>query len=302
MESTEKKICIQGGVFSTLAFAFVLALPASAGVKYWDNPDFKAFDVGDYVQDGLVLNYDGIRNAGPTAPHDPAATTWKNLGSGGATYDMTKNGSPASSYWTGSGFYFDNKTWFVTPNKFDHGSAYEIESLVDAQHASQPNIGYIFFTSTAYPRTNDDGWRYGSIGIRAKGTTYNQAIEGTTYNGTLNLNTDRSSIGAGTAKRPVLLDEPTRHAPAFSPASTSRPARLVAAVSRLAERRWKASRCISTSAGTTRTAAARHPPARGSRARSATSATTRHRFPASSAPGTAWSMKSAISIVAARFP
>ena len=39
-----------------------LALPALAGVKYWDNPDFKAFDVGDYVQDGLVVNYDGIRN------------------------------------------------------------------------------------------------------------------------------------------------------------------------------------------------------------------------------------------------
>ena len=40
---------------------------ASAGIKYWDNPDFKAFDVGDYVQDGLVVNYDGIRNAGPNA-------------------------------------------------------------------------------------------------------------------------------------------------------------------------------------------------------------------------------------------
>ena len=194
--------------FAASIAAIAAATTATAGVKYWDNPDFKAFDVGDYVQDGLVLHYDGIRNAGADAPHDPNATTWVNLGTGGSDYDMAKKGSPASSYWTGSGFYFDNKTWFVTPNKFDHGSTYEIESLVDAQHASQPNIGYIFFTSTAYPRTNDDGWRYGSIGIRAKGTTYNQAIEGTTYNGTLNLNTDRSSsMGAGTAKRPVLLDE-----------------------------------------------------------------------------------------------
>jgi len=40
------------------------ALPASAGVKYWDNPAFKAYDADSYVQDGLVLNYDGIRNVG----------------------------------------------------------------------------------------------------------------------------------------------------------------------------------------------------------------------------------------------
>ncbi len=194
--------------FAASIAAIAAVTTATAGVKYWDNPDFKAFDVGDYVQDGLILHYDGIRNAGPNAPHDPAATTWKNLGTGGVDYDMAKKGSPTSSYWTGSGFYFDNKTWFVAPNKFAQGSAYEIESLVDAAHASQPNIGYIFFTSTAYPRANDDGWRYGSIGIRAKGTTYNQAIDGTTYNGTLNLNTDRSSsMGAGTVKRPVLLDE-----------------------------------------------------------------------------------------------
>lgn len=37
------------------------------------------FDVGDYVQTGLVLHYDGIRNAGASLPHDSEATTWKNL-------------------------------------------------------------------------------------------------------------------------------------------------------------------------------------------------------------------------------
>ena len=191
-------------VFVAMSAAFC----ASAGVKYWDNPDFKAFDVGDYVQDGLVLNYDGIRNAGANADHDPAATTWVNLGTGGSDYDMAKKGSPASSYWTGSGFYFDNKTWFVTPNTLNHGDSYEIESLVDAEHDSQSNIGYILFLSTERPRNTDEGWRYGSIGIRAKEMTYNQSIDGTTYNATLNLNTDRSSnMGAGTVKRPVLLDE-----------------------------------------------------------------------------------------------
>jgi len=60
-----------------------VAIACPAGIKYWDNPEYKAYDVGDYVRDGLVLNYDGIRNAGPNAAHDPNATTWVNLGSWG---------------------------------------------------------------------------------------------------------------------------------------------------------------------------------------------------------------------------
>ena len=44
--------------------AMTTALTSFAGVKYWDNPGFRAYDVGDYVQDGLVLHYDGIRNVG----------------------------------------------------------------------------------------------------------------------------------------------------------------------------------------------------------------------------------------------
>ena len=186
--------------------AMAVAAVSHAGVKYWDNPDFKAFDVGDYVQDGLVLNYDGSRNAGADQPHDSATTTWKNLGTGGATYDMLRKGNPTSSCWTDTGYYFDGKTLFVAPNKFSVPNAYEIESLVNAEHAKQIDIGYVFFLSTAYPRSSsNDGWRWGSIGIRKAGTTYNQNMGGTVYNGTLNLNTD--GTGAGTAYRPVLLDE-----------------------------------------------------------------------------------------------
>ena len=38
-----------------------------------------AYDTGDYVQDGLVLHLDGIKNAGAGAEHSPTATTWANL-------------------------------------------------------------------------------------------------------------------------------------------------------------------------------------------------------------------------------
>ncbi|MBR0055998.1 MAG: hypothetical protein IJP66_01600 [Kiritimatiellae bacterium] len=57
--------------------ACALAVPGAgyAGVKYWDNPDYRAFDVDCYVS-GAVWNYDGIRNAGATAAHDAGASTW----------------------------------------------------------------------------------------------------------------------------------------------------------------------------------------------------------------------------------
>ena len=70
-----------------LAAAIGAALPATAGLKYWTTG---GYDADSYVQEGLVLNYDGIRNAGLGQPHSTNATTWVNLGSGGSAYDMTR--------------------------------------------------------------------------------------------------------------------------------------------------------------------------------------------------------------------
>ena len=60
---------------------------SDAGIKYWDNPEYKAFDVGDYVS-GAVWNYDGIRNVGANADHDSTALTWVNLGSFGSVNNV----------------------------------------------------------------------------------------------------------------------------------------------------------------------------------------------------------------------
>ncbi|MCR5752177.1 MAG: hypothetical protein K6G91_09450 [Kiritimatiellae bacterium] len=68
-----------------------------------------SFDVGDYVQSGLYLHFDGIRNAGKTAAHDDTATTWVNLGTGGAnfnaTFDFEKSDATASG-WAADGYNF----------------------------------------------------------------------------------------------------------------------------------------------------------------------------------------------------
>jgi len=42
----------------------------------------------DYVQDGLVVQWDGIDNAGPGV-HDPNAAVWENLASANGAYDLT---------------------------------------------------------------------------------------------------------------------------------------------------------------------------------------------------------------------
>ena len=190
-------------VAATFIAAAMAAAPSLAGVKYWDDPAFRAYDVDSYVTNGLVLNYDGIRNVGAAADHDPNATTWVNLGTGGSDYDMVQKGSPTASCWSDNGFFFEGKTWFVTPNKVSLPNAYEMEALVNAAYSKQTGIGYVLFVSTAYPRTNDDGWAWGSIAIRKNGSPYSQTINGTSYAGKACFNT----TSAGSAYRPALLDD-----------------------------------------------------------------------------------------------
>ena len=67
------------------------------------------YDVGDYVQEGLYLHFDGIRNAGATADHASDAATWVNLGTGGtslnAVFDYASDPS-AGDGWEADGYHF----------------------------------------------------------------------------------------------------------------------------------------------------------------------------------------------------
>ena len=67
--------------------AAMSAMSIHAGIKYWDNPDYRAFDVTDYAG-GAVWNYDGIRNQGADQPHSTSATTWVNLGTSGSSNNL----------------------------------------------------------------------------------------------------------------------------------------------------------------------------------------------------------------------
>ena len=170
----------------TAALAVSLSAASFAGIRYWDNPAFKAFDVGDYVQDGLVVNYDGIRNAGPNADHDPNAMIWVNSANPG-TYDMTRystngtavitapgnanataawNNDAANGSWTDKGFVFDKGAAFYESAPFAIPKTYTIQSLVEATPGNQNGIGYIMCDYDA------SHWSYCSFGIRSSQFNY----------------------------------------------------------------------------------------------------------------------------------
>ena len=65
-------------------------------------------DVGDYVQDGLVLHLDGYRNVGADVPHSNSAVEWVDLASG--TYATISHTTEDASGWTEDGYFFSGKT------------------------------------------------------------------------------------------------------------------------------------------------------------------------------------------------
>ncbi len=127
----------------------------------------KKCDADSYVQAGLVLNFDGIRNAGLGEPHDLAATTWKNLGAGpDATRETVVAARPGA--WTSDGYDFAAGDCFVTDAvvPFTNQVAVQIVADYDATHqtnnwpspfgASYNGDVFGFYTYTPYSGSGYD--------------------------------------------------------------------------------------------------------------------------------------------------
>ena len=108
----------------------------------------KKYDADDYVQAGLVVQFDGIRNAGIDAAHDPAATKWVNLR---LTADATKLvlNEARPGEWSANGYDFKAGDCFLTEYKLDFGNQVTAQITADynesLQLASYPN----FFSTAA---------------------------------------------------------------------------------------------------------------------------------------------------------
>jgi hypothetical protein len=98
------------------------------------------YSFDDYSQAGLVWNYDGIRNQGGTdADHDSSATTWKNLGSGGSTFDLSfKSGTTTTGEWEDDGYVFRDGPRFWSGAHVGPVKSFTLQALVDASIANQP--------------------------------------------------------------------------------------------------------------------------------------------------------------------
>ena len=112
-----------------------LALPMAtfAALKY---------EPSDYVQDGLVMHLDGIRNAGANRPHDPTASTWVDLSGnvGGVMFVMLD--ASDTSAWTDGGYLFTGKSYGITTKLLPEMANLTIEAFGDFpanQQRTSPN-------------------------------------------------------------------------------------------------------------------------------------------------------------------
>ena len=128
---------------------------------------------------GTVWFYDGIRNAGPDTPHDSAATTWANLGSGGATYDLARtergNSWAEDGVWTDDGYVCKGRHVFAaTGLSYTVPTSYTVQMLVDAKGAEQfvSWNAYLFCGSwnnfALYFATGDDSPKAKSISLNTQ--------------------------------------------------------------------------------------------------------------------------------------
>lgn len=114
--------------------AMILATSAKAGLLY---------EPGNYAaQDNLVLQLDGIRNAGALKAHDGTAAKWVDLRSSGtaairAISSIPGRSVPANSLadgtagWTDDGYCFDGLTYLLMSDTITLGNAYTIQIVCD---------------------------------------------------------------------------------------------------------------------------------------------------------------------------
>ena len=160
--------------------ALALTAPAFADIAEKEYLDTTKWDVGDYVQDGLIVHYDGIRNVGADAGHSDTTTVWSNLGDNSTNKDMewssrgysslsASRGKGTKGKWASNGFVFDGEACWIKWNDGGNNPVvvppqYTMQFAMTANTADQTGdgeTGYLFeLNDGAY------GWQKGSVAIR----------------------------------------------------------------------------------------------------------------------------------------
>ena len=120
------------------------------------------YDVGDYVQGGLVGWLDGIRNVGADQPHDSAATTWVDLSGRASSVTLKENDS---SHWTDDGYYFDigsdgttSSYAYLKPQlSLGENGTIEIASQIDYSKQNTNGVSDFIARIVSYSTGNNSG-------------------------------------------------------------------------------------------------------------------------------------------------
>jgi hypothetical protein len=118
---------------ATMGCAVALALAttaARAGLLY--EPDSYA------AQDNIVVNLDGIRNAGLLKAHDSSAAEWKNIGraANDATFTF-KEGD--TSGWVADGYHFSGGAFGKLKSKQNLGGSMTVQIVCDVRGSESPS-------------------------------------------------------------------------------------------------------------------------------------------------------------------
>ena len=212
-----------------LAALGALAVPTAAlgGIAAKEYLDTSKWDVGDYMQENLVLHYDGIRNVGADLPHSTNTLDWVNLGPNSPAKDLEwssrgyetlsesrrKNTQGA---WGDNGFAFNGAACWIKWNNSGANpvvvpAQYTMQFAMTASAAGQKGdgqTGYLFFPHDSFT------WQKGTVALRS---TENPGV--TSSNALYAVDADR--LG-GIGVRPHFANANPRYATVMSDASALR--------------------------------------------------------------------------------
>ena len=97
----------------------------------------KTYGTGDYVQEGLVLHLDGIRNKGADRPHDGNMIySWHDLSWRRGRANIVER-MPCDSAWLDDGYYFAGSNYVQTAESFSIGTNLTAEMLCEVDNTVQ---------------------------------------------------------------------------------------------------------------------------------------------------------------------
>ena len=125
----------------------LICLSLAAFAQYSSDAALKTvWDVGDYVQDGIVMHYDGIRNVGADKPHDSAATQWVDLAPGGGYAENKACVYGGNGYWSENAYVVRGNSCMETKNTPEFGNEFTLQIACDLDITSDdrthPTIFY----------------------------------------------------------------------------------------------------------------------------------------------------------------